>query len=94
MKKSDLIQRLTEKFPHLTSTEAKQVVDTIFSTMAQSLIENKRVELRGFGSFTTRKRAPRKARNPRTGEAVFLNQRRNIYFRAGKILNQRLNKSC
>ena len=68
------------------------LIDTIFSEISQAMIENRRVEIRGFGAFTVRLRKARTARNPRTNELVTLSERLSPYFRAGKELRIRLNK--
>ncbi len=91
MTKSELIKRLKEKYDDLFLKDVSTVVDTVLETISQALTDGDRVELRGFGSFSTRDRAPRKARNPKTGETVQLGSRRAIYFRSGKDLRDRMN---
>jgi len=92
MKKSELILRLSNKHPHLYQRDIETLVDTIFDTMSETLIEGGRVELRGFGSFSIRKRGARKARNPKSGQEVHIGERHAIYFRVGKELKLRVNK--
>lgn len=93
MTKSELIIRLTKAFPHLSPKQIEQSVNTIFDKMCDTLKDDGRIELRGFGAFSTRKRIPRTARNPKTGEKVTLGERKSIYFRAGKQLRERINTS-
>ncbi len=91
MTKSELIKRLNEKYANLYLKDITLLVDTIFEEVSETLSEGGRVELRGFGSFSIRERAPRKARNPKTGEVVKLGSRNSIYFRAGKELREKVN---
>ena len=76
--KSKLIQNITEANPHLFVRDVERIVNTIFSEITQSLADGKRVELRGFGAFSVQHRKQRTGRNPRTGEAV--NVEENIYL--------------
>ena len=91
MIRSELLQVLAKDNPELRSDEIEQVVDIFFEEIAQRLAEGGRVELRGFGAFSTREREPRKGRNPRTGEAVDVPGKRVPYFKPGKEMRQRLN---
>jgi integration host factor subunit beta len=90
--KSDLVRKLSERFPNMFLKDIQVAVDSIFEEIAEALTQEKRVELRGFGAFTVRRRKSRQARNPRTNELVNLDERLALYFRAGKELNVRLNK--
>ena len=92
MKRSDLINLLMNKHKYLTFKEVESLIDIVFSEMSSSLINGGRVELRGFGSFSTRHRDARIARNPRTGDKVEVSSKRRPYFRAGKNLAKLLNK--
>lgn len=91
MTKSELIRRLSERFPNMFLKDIQLIVETVFSDISQALADGSRVELRGFGAFTVRKRKARTARNPRTNDVVKLEERSALYFRAGKELNSRLN---
>lgn len=86
MTKSELIQRLAKRFPRLMQREIEQVVNTFLEEISDALCEDGRVELRGFGAFSVRKRAPRKARNPKNGAEVMVGTRHSVYFRTGKEL--------
>ena len=70
MIRSELLAALAQDNPELRAEEVEQVVDVFFEEIAQRLSEGGRVELRGFGAFSTREREARKGRNPRTGETV------------------------
>ncbi len=91
MTKSELISRLIELNPHLTSRDAERVVATVFGEIADALADGDRVELRGFGAFSVKKRDARVGRNPRTGESVQVGVKNAPYFKSGKELRERLN---
>ena len=91
MIRSELLQALHKENPDLRADEVEQVVDTFFDQIADRLAEGGRVELRGFGAFSTRERQARKGRNPRTGEAVDVSAKRVPYFKAGKEMRHALN---
>ena len=91
MIKSELIARLSEENPHLTQRDVERVVGVILERMIQALESDGRVELRGFGAFSVRSRPARKGRNPRTGEAVDVPDKRVPYFKPGKEMRARLN---
>ena len=92
MKRSDLINLLMNKHKYLTFKEVESLIDIVFSEMSSSLINGGRVELRGFGSFSSRKRSSRMARNPNTGKAISVVSKFHPYFRASKSLKADLNK--
>ncbi len=91
MIRSELLQALHKDNPELRAEEIEQVVDIFFDEISQRLAEGGRVELRGFGAFSTREREARQGRNPRTGEAVSVPAKRVPYFKAGKEMRRRLN---
>ena len=91
MIRSELLQELHKDNPELRAEEIEQVVDIFFDEIAQRLAEGGRVELRGFGAFSTREREARSGRNPRTGETVKVPSKRVPYFKAGKEIRERLN---
>ncbi len=92
MTKSELVLRLAKKYPHLYQRDIETLVATIFDNISDTLVDGGRVELRGFGAFSIRKRDARKARNPKNGQEVFIGERYAIYFRTGKELRERINK--
>src|SRR5918998_3517406 len=91
MIKSELVIKLTEQNPHLYQRDIEQVVNAILDTIRDALAQGGRVELRGFGTFTVKKRGARAGRNPRTGEAVAVSEKVVPAFRTGKEMRQRLN---
>jgi len=93
MTKSELILRLSKKYPHLYQRDIETLVNTVFDNISETLVDGGRVELRGFGAFSVRKREARKARNPKNGQEVYIGERFAIYFRTGKELRERINKA-
>ena len=91
MTKSELIAGLTAENPHLRGADLDTVVSTIFNEITQALSRGERVELRGFGAFTVKHRDARTGRNPRTGEAVAVDEKSVPFFKAGKELRERVN---
>ena len=91
MTKSELIQILAERTPHLYQRDVERIVSTIFEEIASALEHGDRVELRGFGAFSVKRREPRIGRNPRTGAAVQVAEKFVPYFKTGKELRERLN---
>lgn len=91
MIRSELVEALARDNPELRAEEVEQVVQIFFDEIAQRLAEGGRVELRGFGAFSTREREARKGRNPRTGASVNVPAKRVPYFKAGKEIRERLN---
>lgn len=91
MIKSELIQRLTEENPHLYHRDVERIVSTVFEEIAGALAAGDRVELRGFGAFSVKRRDARIGRNPRTGESVPVPEKHVPFFKTGKELRMRLN---
>lgn len=92
MIKSELVQKLAERNPTLQHKLVERIVTTIFDEIVDALTRGQRIELRGFGAFSTRARMARAGRNPRTGASVAVQAKRAPYFKAGKELRERLNK--
>ncbi|UIP07217.1 integration host factor subunit beta [Erythrobacter sp. SDW2] len=91
MIRSELLQALARDNPDLRAEEIEQVVDIFFDAITERLAEGGRVELRGFGAFSTREREARQGRNPRTGEAVDVPAKSVPYFKPGKEMRALLN---
>ena len=91
MIRSELLQALARENPELRAEDVERAVDIFFDEIAERLAAGGRVELRGFGAFSTREREARKGRNPRTGEAVQVPDKRVPYFKPGKEMRARLN---
>ena len=91
MIKSELVARLTARYPHLYHRDVERIVTTVLDSISKALADGHRVELRGFGAFSVKVRPSRMGRNPRTGEPVSVGQKRAPFFRTGKELRERLN---
>ena len=92
MTKSELIAILVEKNPTFYHSDVERIVNCFFDTISDALSRGDRVELRGFGSFSVRKRDARAGRNPRTGESVAVESKKVPFFKMGKGMRERLNK--
>jgi integration host factor subunit beta len=91
MIRSELIQKLADENPHLYQRDVEKIVNTIFEEIIEAMAGGDRVELRGFGAFSVKKRDSRVGRNPRTGEAVDVEEKHVPFFKTGKLLRDRLN---
>ncbi|QNE30756.1 integration host factor subunit beta [Sphingomonas sp. NBWT7] len=91
MIRSELVQLLVDENPSLSVRDVEALVATFFDEIVRRLAEDGRVELRGFGAFSTRARDARTGRNPRTGETVDVTAKRVPYFKPGKEMRARLN---
>jgi integration host factor subunit beta len=91
MIKSQLVARLTQRYPHLYHRDLERIVSTVLDEISQALAKAHRVELRGFGAFSVKSRPARVGRNPRTGASVTVGEKRSPFFRTGKELRERLN---
>ncbi len=93
MIRSELVATLAEENPGLSVREIDSIVSIFFDEIVDQLASGGRVELRGFGAFSTRDRSPRKGRNPRTGASVAIPSKKVPYFKPGKEMRARLNMS-
>ena len=91
MIRSELIQKIADENPHLFQRDVERIVNTIFEEITDALANGDRVELRGFEAFSVKTRDARVGRNPRTGEAVSVDQKKVPFFKTGKLLRDRLN---
>ena len=91
MIKSELIARLAEQNPHLYQRDVERIVMTVFDEITGALQRGNRVELRGFGAFSVKRRPARIGRNPRTGASVAVAEKFVPFFKTGKDLRERLN---
>ena len=91
MIRSELIQKIADENPHLYQRDVERIVGTVFDEITDAMAAGNRVELRGFGAFSVKKREPRIGRNPRTGEAVEVEEKHVPFFKTGKLLRDRLN---
>ncbi|WP_223479171.1 integration host factor subunit beta [Oricola indica] len=92
MIKSELVQIIANRNPHLFQRDVENIVNAVFDEITDSLSQGNRVELRGFGAFSVKNRPAREGRNPRTGEKVSVEEKWVPFFKTGKELRERLNK--
>ncbi len=88
MTRSDLVEELAARFGQLTHKDAEFAVKTILDAVGEALVKGHRIEIRGFGSFSVNHRPPRMGRNPRSGEAVAIPEKRVPHFKPGKALRE------
>lgn len=86
MTRSELIEKLANNQPHIPAKTVENAVKDILEHMAATLADGERIEIRGFGSFSLRYRAPRVGRNPKTGDTVALDAKYAPHFKPGKKL--------
>ncbi len=91
MNKSELVEALSIK-NNLTYKKSEQIVNLIFDTMSQALIDNDRIEIRGFGSFMVKDYRAYMGRNPKTGEIIKVNEKKLPFFKVGKELRERVDR--
>ena len=92
MTKSELVRKLAEANPQLHHHDVEVTVTLIFEQIAAALARGDRVELRGFGAFSVKRRDARIGRNPRTGDSVQVAEKHIPFFKTGKQLRDRLNQ--
>ncbi len=93
MIKSELIQTIAQDNPHLYHRDVERIINTVLDEIISALANGDRVELRGFGAFSTKSRGSRQGRNPRTGETVEVSAKNVPFFKTGKELRERLNET-
>lgn len=91
MIKSELVQLIAERNPHLYQRDVEHVVNAILEEIVNALARGDRVELRGFGAFSVKSRPARMGRNPRTGETVPVDEKHVPFFKTGKEMREKLN---
>ncbi len=92
MNKSELVESLANK-KNLTYKKAEEIVNLIFDSMTQALVEGGRIEIRGFGSFVVKDYKSYMGRNPKTGEVIQVMPKKLPFFKVGKELRERVNQS-
>ncbi|AVS61860.1 integration host factor subunit beta [Paracidovorax avenae] len=92
MTRSDLVEELAARFGQLTQRDAEAAVKTILDAVGDALVRGHRIEVRGFGSFSVNRRPPRMGRNPRSGEAVHIPEKRVPHFKPGKALREAVDR--
>ena len=93
MIKSELVEKIAAENPHLLQRDVERIVATVFEEITEAIATGNRVELRGFGAFSSKKREERVGRNPRTGESVKVEEKHVPFFKTGKNLRKRLNQN-
>ena len=93
MIKSELVQKIADRYPELYQRDAENVVNAILDEIGNALARGDRVEIRGFGAFSTKQRDARVGRNPRTGDHVPVEEKLVPVFRAGKEMRERITRS-
>ncbi len=89
MTKKEIVRTISEEIG-LTQMQTKEIVQKTFNAIVEALVEEGRIELRNFGVFEVKRRAPRKARNPRTGDKVFVPEKYVVTFKPGKEMEERV----
>jgi nucleoid DNA-binding protein len=89
--KKEIVKTISEEIG-LTQLKTKEIVQKTFDAIVETLVEEKRIELRNFGVFEVKKRAARKARNPRTGDKVFVPEKYVVTFKPGKEMEERVHE--
>ena len=89
MTKKEIVRTISEEIG-LTQLKTKEIVQKTFDAIVEALVEERRIELRNFGVFEVKRRAPRKARNPRTGDKVFVPEKFVVTFKPGKEMEHRV----
>ena len=89
MTKKEIVKTISDKH-QLTQLKTKEIVQSTFEAIIETLVEEHRIELRNFGVFEVKKRAARKARNPRTGERVDVAEKYVVTFKPGKEMEERV----
>jgi integration host factor subunit beta len=91
MIRSELVQKIADENPDLNQQDAERIVNTVLEEIVKAISKGARVELRGFGAFSVKKREARAGRNPRTGESVQVMNKCVPFFKTGKLLRDKLN---
>ena len=89
MTKKEIVRTISEEIG-LTQLQTKEIVQKTFDAIVEALVAERRIELRNFGVFEVKRRAPRKARNPRTGDKVFVPEKYVVTFKPGKEMEERV----
>jgi len=91
MTKRELVDEVNKRFPHLSRLDSEVIINAIFDSMVNAMVQDERIEIRGFGSFVVKHRRAREGRNPKTGAMVSVSAKRVPFFKVGKELRLRVN---
>ena len=92
MTKKEIVKLISDKL-QLPQTKTKEIVQLTFDAIVDTLVSDGRIELRNFGVFEVKRRKPRKARNPRTGDAVDVEAKNVVTFQPGKIMEEKVRQA-
>ncbi|MBU1076543.1 MAG: integration host factor subunit beta [Spirochaetes bacterium] len=92
MRREELIESVADNFPNIPKFEISLIINHFLEVIKRSLVEKKNIELRGFGTFSVKLRAPKKARNPKTGDEVMMDERLVPHFKPGTLLRKMVNE--
>ena len=92
MNRSEIVDELAAKFGNLTKSDTELAINTIFEALTDALVAGRRIEIRGFGSFSIRQRLARTRHNPRNGDIVIVPAMRVVHFKPGKALRESVDK--
>ena len=94
MLKSELVLHIANANPHLYQRDVENIVNAILGEITNAMAKSDRVELRGFGTFSVKQRPAHTGRNPRTGAHVAVEQKLALFFKTGKEMRERLNRTA
>ena len=92
MLRSELVLKIQKKYPSLNLSDIEKIIDLFFKKIFKGLVENKKIEIRGFGTFSKKINKEKYVRNPKTNEKLYKNKSHKIHFKVGKILHQKINE--
>ena len=93
MLKSELILKIQNKYPTLSTNDIEKIIDLFLKKIFKGLLNNKKIEIRGFGTFSKKINKEKYVRNPKTNEKIYKNESHKIHFKIGKILHQKINNN-
>jgi integration host factor subunit beta len=93
MTRSQLIEAIASKVANFSKRDVEIIMGTLFKSITESLARGEKIEIRGFGSFKVKHRDGRRGRNPKSGESIYIESKKVPFFKAGKELKERINKT-
>ena len=91
MLRSELILKIHNKYPSLSLNDIEKIIELFFRKIFKELFNNKKIEIRGFGTFSNKINKEKYVRNPKTNEKIFKKKTNKIHFKIGKILHRKIN---
>ena len=93
MSKPEIIKQLKNQYPNLTHSDIEIIIEVFCETIQKALVDGSKVEIRGFGTFFIKKiKEKHSARNPKTGEIIYIPEKNKVRFRPSKKLKEFINK--